>query len=195
MIDSFSAPVTRSRPPVDRWSTTVAPVNPRLLDEEDDTIERGPGRMTRSLRKIDGEAGPVSRTLTRDRSFFHALTLPFVREGRRFRPMDSHKAKSRTESTAAPRPDWSIENHVRSGRDSRGGSTGMQGRRGDCRRPGTLHSSGSGLIVWSAPGRLGHVGRSITEIPGGPDDKQIRDRLCDSEPGEERCLHLLPPLG
>jgi hypothetical protein len=51
----------------------------------------------------DGETGPVSRTVTRDRSFFYDLDRRFVREGGRFGPIQRNKAYSRTEAETAPR--------------------------------------------------------------------------------------------
>jgi hypothetical protein len=52
---------------------------------------------------LDGETGPVSRTVTRDRSFFYGPARRFVRDGGRFGPIQRHKAYSRAEAETAPR--------------------------------------------------------------------------------------------
>ena len=88
--------------------------------------------------------------------------------------MDSDKAKSRTEAASAPRPYRSAHDHARARRDSGSDGVGLM--------TVSAFAAGSGLVCDGLTadrvvraGRLGHVRRLIPEIPGGPNENQLRD--------------------
>jgi hypothetical protein len=142
------------------------------------------------------EGGPV---------FFFAWSMGFGREPRGSRPIQKHKAKSRTEAVAAPRtgrtPGTRMERAVLSasglGRDDRDWVVGSCGSE-PLRRPvgpmiiGLIGSDGSVRFVTAGADRVDRaqegwgtsVARWIRDTPGGPHGSQVRDRPCASRMGE-----------